>query len=245
MSIIRVERHDTFVVMAKECLEQKTLSLKAKGLHAYLMTLPQDWRVRMKDLENRSTDGRESVRSAMKELLDSGYVTRSTVQGAGGKMDGIEYTIYETQSLLTERRENRQSVEPSDGKPAATNNTVILNNHNTKDTPHGDNSKPIRNSQQSIVLAAFDAFWASYPRKVGKTAALKAYKQVLKEVPDNILDILALHKRQEQWIKDNGQFIPHAATWLRNKRWEDEIKGVAPKQATNNDSDYVRKVLGL
>ena len=73
---------------------------------------------------------------------------------------------------------------------------------------------------------------------------MKAYKQVLKEVPENLLEILAQHKRLEQWIKDNGQFIPHAATWLRNKRWEDEIKGVK-QQAANNDSDYVRKVLGL
>jgi hypothetical protein len=25
-----------------------------------------------------------------------------------------------------------------------------------------------------------------------------------------------------EWTKDGGQFIPHPATWLNQKRWEDE-----------------------
>jgi hypothetical protein len=29
-------------------------------------------------------------------------------------------------------------------------------------------------------------------------------------------------KESEQWIKDDGKFIPYAATWLNKRRWEDE-----------------------
>jgi hypothetical protein len=37
------------------------------------------------------------------------------------------------------------------------------------------------------------------------------------------LDAVAEHKRSAQWSKDNGQYIPHAATWLNGKRWEDNL----------------------
>ena len=29
--------------------------------------------------------------------------------------------------------------------------------------------------------------------------------------------------KSHDWTKDGGQFIPHAATWLNGKRWEDEL----------------------
>jgi hypothetical protein len=38
-----------------------------------------------------------------------------------------------------------------------------------------------------------------------------------------MLQALEKQKRSEQWQKDNGKFIPHAATWLNGKRWEDEL----------------------
>jgi hypothetical protein len=28
-------------------------------------------------------------------------------------------------------------------------------------------------------------------------------------------------KTSDQWAKDGGQFIPHPATWLRDRGWED------------------------
>ncbi len=69
-------------------------------------------------------------------------------------------------------------------------------------------------------------FWPAYPHKVAKAVALKA---MLKINPDentqNIIMIaLDLHKKTAQWTKDDGKFIPHPATWLNQKRWEDEIK---------------------
>ncbi len=34
--------------------------------------------------------------------------------------------------------------------------------------------------------------------------------------------------KTEQWMRGSGQFIPHAATWLRGERWEDELVVVLP-----------------
>ena len=74
----------------------------------------------------------------------------------------------------------------------------------------------------------FAEFWAAYPRKVGKAQAEKSWA---KQKPDlNVcLEALERDKRSPQWSKDNGQFIPHASTWLNQRRFEDEGETVAPK----------------
>lgn len=68
----------------------------------------------------------------------------------------------------------------------------------------------------------FDLFWDAYPRHEGKQKARQAYNKV--DAPlDVLLDALKQHKKSTQWTKDGGQFIPHPATWLNGKRWEDTI----------------------
>jgi hypothetical protein len=72
----------------------------------------------------------------------------------------------------------------------------------------------------------FSEFWQAYPKKIGKQAALKAWKRVkvTAELHEKILDAIRLQKTSAQWQKDNGQFIPNPATWLNQGRWDDEIK---------------------
>lgn len=38
-----------------------------------------------------------------------------------------------------------------------------------------------------------------------------------------MLNAIEIAKQSMQWNKDNGQYIPNPATWLNQKRWEDEI----------------------
>lgn len=81
---------------------------------------------------------------------------------------------------------------------------------------------------------AFAEFWGSYPRKVSRANAEKAYTKAIKgtkhpaALADKILAALAAHKQLPQWMRDNGQYIPHAATWLHQRRWEDELPLAAP-----------------
>lgn len=66
----------------------------------------------------------------------------------------------------------------------------------------------------------FDDFWTAYPKKVGKGDAEKAWKK-LKPDLDTCLSAISSAKVGADWLKDGGQFIPHPATWLNGKRWED------------------------
>ena len=73
----------------------------------------------------------------------------------------------------------------------------------------------------------FDRFWNAYPRKVGKPAALRAWRSLLKtdadpQTPHSLMTGLERWKQTEQWQKEGGRFIPHPATFLNQRRWEDE-----------------------
>ena len=70
----------------------------------------------------------------------------------------------------------------------------------------------------------FVRFWGAYPRKVGKIAALKAWKRLKTPatILPKILEAIERQRASPQWTKDGGQFIPHPATWLNQGRWEDE-----------------------
>ena len=74
------------------------------------------------------------------------------------------------------------------------------------------------------MAASFERFWLVYPKKRNKGDALKAWKS-LKPGEQLVTAILAAVERAKtsvQWRKDEGQFIPYPASWLRARGWEDE-----------------------
>lgn len=70
----------------------------------------------------------------------------------------------------------------------------------------------------------FDRFWSAYPRKVAKPRARTAWRRqkIRPEELDALLSALEADKQGDQWTRDGGRYIPHPATWLNQRRWEDE-----------------------
>jgi len=82
---------------------------------------------------------------------------------------------------------------------------------------------PRKRGEDGDLPEGFEEFWSAYPRKASKPQAIKAWKKQ-KLTRKNLPDILAGLERvrgSDQWQRDNGQYIPHPATWLNNRRWED------------------------
>jgi hypothetical protein len=91
----------------------------------------------------------------------------------------------------------------------------------------------------------FDAFWASYPKKVGKGTAEAAWANA--ELPEINIILKALHKAKQSndWIKDRGAYIPHPSTWLNQRRWEDsgmDFAALTAKRATGPSSTQEQAV---
>jgi len=101
------------------------------------------------------------------------------------------------------------------------------------DTREGKQKK--KTIAQASPSPLFDAFWSSYPRKAGKPAAHRAWNRVRgSEIPD-IRDGLNLWKATEQWQKEGGKFIPYPATFLNQRRWEDEPPQKGANRAEQRD----------
>jgi hypothetical protein len=94
--IHRLKKESDFVTLDNHALRNKELSWKGKGLHSYLMHLPDDWQINIADLQNRSDDGRDSTAAGLRELIKAGYVTRTRVIDDKTKQFiGYDYNIYE------------------------------------------------------------------------------------------------------------------------------------------------------
>lgn len=81
-----------------------------------------------------------------------------------------------------------------------------------------------RKATETEARAAFEDFWAAWPRKVAKTDAEKAWRKVSADEIPAVMAGLSRACACDQWRKDGGQFIPHAATWLNGRRWEDQVQ---------------------
>lgn len=74
----------------------------------------------------------------------------------------------------------------------------------------------------------FERFWEHYPKKVGRVAALLAWKERnLDRLTETIITAVQNQSRREaSWKLEGGRFIPHPATWLNQERWLDDSAGL-------------------
>ena len=117
MAIIRVQHTKDYTVMANFHLRDRNLSLKAKGVMSFMLSLPDTWDFSMEGLAICSKDGVDSVRSALKELEDSGYLVRSRARDEKGKVGKAIYDLYEKPALEKPILENPIQEKPILEKP--------------------------------------------------------------------------------------------------------------------------------
>ena len=84
--------------------------------------------------------------------------------------------------------------------------------------------------REDIVLDKFNDFWKTYPasnRKVNKSGCMKLWQsQNLEPIGDKIINHVKMMSETD-WKKDNGQWIPMPATYLRQERFNADV---APKR---------------
>ena len=137
--------------------------------------------------------------------------------------------------------ETQQKPNPFDSetqiKAHQTPNTKHQTPEDQNQHPPTPSAKPVADKTESAspVGAAgggsgFAEFWLAYPKKVGKGEAERKWK-TLKPDAGAVLSAVKRQSASEQWRRDGGQYIPNPATWLHQRRWEDE-----PAQPPANSS---------
>jgi hypothetical protein len=123
------------------------------------------------------------------------------------------------------------------GRPLKAYGSDMDMNSKTICEPYENHSENViinkkRGVGKGIETSLFDKFYKEYPKHQGRVSAVKAFSKIdmTDDLFADIMASLATWKKSEQWIKDNGQYIPLPATWLNGRRWEDELPQQQPKR---------------
>lgn len=122
MAVFRVEKNKNYTVMSNVHLRDSRLSLKAKGLLAMILSLPDDWKYSIEGLAAISKESRSSINSGLRELEAAGYLTRRQLRDEKGHMTNTEYTIYEeprAPCVDFPQTGNPQTDDPAAGVPSS------------------------------------------------------------------------------------------------------------------------------
>lgn len=119
-----------FVQIHNSVFENPHISWRAKGLLGYLLSKPANWSVRSEDLLAHGTEGRDAVRTAMKELRQAGFAKLVNTT------EGREWHVYETPQepspenpSLHASPENPSPEKANDWKSAPSNTKKIVSNN--------------------------------------------------------------------------------------------------------------------
>ena len=145
----------------------------------------------------------QQIRTSIKFLEKSENLTSKTTNKYS-IISIINWHIYQSQ----ENENNNQINKPITNKQQTNNNIQEHKNKRTKE-----------------YTSDFLKFYDEYPKHKGKEQAWKAWQKLNGTVPtvDDLILKIQDQKKSEDWKKDGGKYIPYPATWLNDKRWEDEV----------------------
>ncbi|WP_395705456.1 replication protein [Rhodococcus ruber] len=86
---------DNFTILSNAVINDARLSFRARGVLMWLLSKPADWRIRSESIAEQSPrEGREAIRTAMRELEQLGYLVREKNQDESGRWETTQ-TVYE------------------------------------------------------------------------------------------------------------------------------------------------------
>ena len=100
-------------------------------------------------------------------------------------------------------------------------------------------------SRESLTLVQmkFEEFWAVYPRKQGRGAALDSFETAYRKEGDRVVGAARTYASDPNLPKDKT-FIPLPATWLNQERWLDEplpARELTPEELKEQKSAEARR----
>lgn len=186
MPVFRVDKSRDYTVLSNNIFKDRTLSAKAKGLLAEMLSLPENWDYTLVGLSQLFSDGVDSVRQGIKELEEHGYVVRERKRDEKGRLGEMEYVIYETPHkdntddtpVCTSPTEESPVLDfPLQEEPVQENPTQLNKNISNKNLSITHESNP----NQSISDSA-DTYAVSEPQPMD----VMGYEEARETVKENI-----------------------------------------------------------
>ncbi len=186
MAVFRVEKNYSYTVMANHHLRDERLSLKSKGLLSLILSLPDDWRISIEGMTQFSSDGKDAIRSAIRELTDAGYITRAQTHSEAGTFSGYDYIVHEA-PVASPSSGFPTMEKPTTGNPTTENptlrNTEELSTDIPPIVPHEGDGGPLRHGSAVPPLPEGEAREGGDVSKLD-TPPKRTRRRSSKSVPD-------------------------------------------------------------
>lgn len=228
--------NNKFTIVSNEVVQDNRLSWKARGIFAYLWSMPDDWNFYETEVAKHATDGRDSLRSGLTELKNYGYLKRERERLSNGRLGSSIWILNDVPNKV----ENPipMSGNTTQGLPLSEKSTegetTVQNNYNTKDLSYkGSTNKQTKAvSADTDLLASFEKIWQLYPNKADKKHAFSYYKKWRKESVDHTDDYLfeKLAEYKKHLAANPWKSPMNGSTWF-NGRFNDNY-------LTNNSQGY-------
>jgi len=227
------ERKKGYSVTIDAPFNNKEIPLSARGMLCYLLSKPEDWEPKARQLTQASR--RCTVRSAerlLRELRRHGHVARVQEKDDNGRVKKWVTDVYE------DREDNPEycadyaysgSLETHNVEKQHLVNTDIITNKVLNNSPNpskvycGNIAEP---RVEDILLKDFRLLVSAYPsqRRGNFDDAFAEYREAVSSeesmpTAQQIVNTIRVLENTEQWTEEDGRFIPKLKNWIHNRGW--------------------------
>lgn len=212
MTTLRQAHKKQYLCVTNELCQNNNLTLRARGLMVYLLSLPDDWKIHINHLCKVMLEGRDAIITVMKELKKFGYIHHHKE----GFQEGWQYFVFESPTSPEEFKEFLRTtlISQFTGKGNCSGNPQLQSNNSstkssskipkeniTKDPPSADASdcfiyflKKLKEKRPSL-------------KEPNKDKWVKEFDLILridKRSKDEMLKVIDwIDKSPNKWIKAN------------------------------------------
>lgn len=261
MSIIRVEKNKNYSVINNTGLNDCNLSFKAKGILAYLLSKPDNWKCIPKDLAANSCDGQKAIYSGLKELRAHGYMIKRPIRNSSNVIVAWEEVLYETpqeeaKTIYREQKARRLKKQlavsstftkgqsgqaPFSQKPYMGNGKILINRNirNTKAKEEKTTPKAVHSS----IVAAYKNCISKIMSKEEEQMLLSLQEKAEPDIINKAITLAASHNARNinyvstviwDWIDKGLTTLSQVELYLA--KW-----AVKNKQAKENRERQINK----
>lgn len=235
MQIVNNYSKGNFTIVPNDIINSTELSLEAKGLLAYLISKPEDFKIKVSILPSMLKIGVGKFKKVWREICDNGYIESTKMIGQGAVINWshkvvlpekvrleqiapqhhfhtMELHTVETHPMELHSMENRTVY----------NNTIVNKKENKKDnntTAESDDSE-------------FEKFWNMYDKKIEYKKCLVKWRNITKKNKKKIFETLEAYVRS----KPDKQYRKNPLTYLNGECWNDEIQIYQDFSSPNNQA---------
>jgi hypothetical protein len=255
MSIIRVNKTKNYTVMSNHHLQNRNLTLKAKGLLSEMLSLPENWDYTITGLARINRESEAAIKSALRELKAEGYLQIRKLKPNETESGRIEYIydIYEEPKQEGEKQEaENQPLEILPLENHGQLNTNILNTNNKiyKEERKKENQETEEPETFDSILASVDVIKNNPELKAAFYEFIKMRKLIKAPLTNEALKLNI--KRAREFGNDDPEAMTEIVLQSVRNSWrglfpvhnESRGQGIARNTPGNNPFTELREAEG-